>query len=59
MLTDYSTTRGMASRLARQREQFGYDVLLVWSELDRPARDFAALLNEHVTLYHSRLNRSA
>jgi hypothetical protein len=59
MLADYSRTRGMASRLAWQRERFGYDILLGWSELDRPARDFAALLHEHVTLYHSRLNRGA
>jgi hypothetical protein len=55
MLTDYSRTRDMASGLAWQRENFGYDILLAWSELDRPARDFAALLNEHLTHYRSRL----
>lgn len=59
MLADYSRTRDMASRLAWQRERFGYDILLAWNELDRPARDFAALLHEHVTRYHSRLNRGA
>ena len=59
MLTDYTRTGGAASRLAWQRERFGYDILLNWSELDRPARDFAALLHEYVTLYHSRLNRGA
>ena len=53
-LTDYSRTRGMASRLAWQREHFGYDVLLNWSELDRPAEDFVTLLHEHITLYESR-----
>ncbi|HEX9042081.1 MAG TPA: STM3941 family protein [Trebonia sp.] len=58
-LADYSRTRGMASRLAWQRERFGYDVLLTWSELDRPAQDFTALLHEYVTRYHSRLNRGA
>lgn len=57
MLADYSRTRDMAGRLALQRERFGYDILLAWSELDRPARDFAALLHEHVTLYHSRLSQ--
>lgn len=57
MLADYTRTRGMASTLAWQREQFGYDILLAWSELDRPARDFAALLHEHVTFYHGRQNR--
>ncbi len=59
LLAGYSRTRGMASRLAWQREHFGYDVLLGWGELDRPARDFAALLHEHITLYHSRLNQGA
>ena len=59
MLTEYSRTGGAASRLAWQRERFGYDILLGWSELDRPAKDFAGLLHEHVTLYHSRLNRGA
>jgi hypothetical protein len=57
MLTDYTRTRGLASRLAWQREHFCYDILLTWNELDRPARDFAALLHEHITLYHSRLNQ--
>lgn len=56
-LRDYSRTHGKASRLAWQRERFGYDVLLGWHELDRPARDFAALLHEHIVLYYSRLNR--
>lgn len=48
MLTDYGRTRGTASRLALTRERSGYDILLAWSELDRPARDFVALLREHM-----------
>jgi hypothetical protein len=54
MLMEYSRTHDRASRLAWQRDHFGYDVVLGWSELDRPARDFVALLHEHITLYHGR-----
>ena len=57
MLMEYSRTRGRASRLAWQRDHFGYDVVLGWSELDRPAPDFVALLHEHITRYHGRTDR--
>jgi hypothetical protein len=59
ILADYSRTRGTASTLAWQRGRFGYDIVLARTELDRPAREFVALLHEHVALYHSRLNRDA
>ena len=59
MFADYSRTRSTAGRLALTRERSGYDILLVWSERDRPARDFVALLHEQIALYHSRLNRGA
>lgn len=47
MVTDLVRARGLAGVLAWQRERFGFDILLSWNELDRPARDFVTLLHQY------------
>jgi Protein of unknown function (DUF2982) len=46
-LKAFGEVGSFAQALLWSRQQFGYDILLSWAELDRPATEFVTLLEAH------------
>ena len=49
MLKSFGKVGNLAEMLLWTREQYGYDFLLTWAEIDRPARDFVNLLEGYLS----------
>jgi hypothetical protein len=46
-LESFGKVGNLAETLIWARKNYGYDLLLSWAELDRPAKKFVALLEEY------------
>jgi len=49
MLKSFGKVGNLAEMLLWTREQYGYDFLLTWAEIDRPAKDFVILLEGYLS----------
>jgi hypothetical protein len=49
MLKAFGQVGNLAQMLLWTREQYGYDFLLTWAEIDRPIRDFVNLLERYLS----------